>query len=60
MLGEESLDIRRGPGGLGSPGFLHRGMRRRMSLIHLFLVDKGDHPVRGLIAPDVPFSVAAA
>jgi hypothetical protein len=31
-----------------------------MSLIDLLLVDKRDHPVPGLIAPDVPFSVAPA
>ena len=60
MLGEESFDIRRGPCGLRAPGFLYGGMRRWMNLIYLLLVDKGDQPVPGLIAPDVPFSVAAA
>jgi hypothetical protein len=60
MLSEQSLDIGGGPCGLRSPGFLHGGMPRRMSLIYLLLVHKGDYPIPGLIAPDVPFSVAAA
>ena len=60
MLGEEKLDIRRSACGLRSPGFLYCGMWSWMGLIHLLLVDKGDHPIVGFIAPDVPFSVAAA
>ena len=60
MLSEQSLDIRGGACGLRSPGLLHCRMRRRMSLIDLLLVHKGDYPILGLIAPDVPFSVAAA
>ena len=60
MLSEQCLDMGGGACGLRSPGFLHCGMRRRMSLIDLLLVHKGDYPILGLIAPDVPFSVAAA
>jgi hypothetical protein len=30
-----------------------------MRLVDLFLVDKGDNPIFGLIAPDVPLPVAA-
>jgi hypothetical protein len=35
-------------------------MRLGMSLVDLFLVDKGDDPLFGLIAPDVALPVAAA
>jgi hypothetical protein len=32
----------------------------RLGIIRLFLVDKGDDPIVGLIAPDVSFSVPPA
>jgi hypothetical protein len=31
-----------------------------MTLIDLLLIDKGDDPLFGLIAPDIPFTIAAA
>ncbi len=65
MLCQQLLDVSSGPRSFRSPGFLYGGMRLGMRLIRLrftrlFLVNKGDDPIIGLIAPDVSFSVAPA
>jgi hypothetical protein len=60
MLREQWVDTARYPGNLRSPGFLHGGNRLGMTLVDLLLIDKGDDPVFGLIAPYIPLAVAAA
>ena len=64
MLSEQCVDPLLCPGTLRSPGLLHGHLRLGLHLIHLllirlFLIDKRDYPILGLIAPDVSFALVA-